>query len=231
MRRWAGLLSLLAAAACSGLDEGEGGVVALEIEVPGSELRTLEVGEQVQIAARALDADGQVVDAAITWSASTAAVAVDAAGIVTAVQAGTAEVQASVGSLASESVEFTVQARPDTIVIVGDSVFSIPSGVDPPVTPTLTVRLDSRSPAGPVGEHPVIFEITRPVAGDLPVVQLAGGVQGDTLDTSAEGIAEVVVGAVAGQIPPDTAIVEVRANRLRGTPVPGSGQRFILLFQ
>ncbi len=231
MRRWSGLLSLLAAAACSGLDEGEGGVVALEIEVPGSELRTLEVGEQVQIAARALDADGQVVDAAITWSANTAAVAVDAAGIVTAVQAGTAEVQASVGSLASESVEFTVQARPDTIVIVGDSVFSIPSAVDPPVTPSLTVRLESRSPAGPVGEHPVIFEITRPVAGDLPVVQLAGGVQGDTLDTSAEGIAGVVVGAVTGQIPPDTAIVEVRANRLRGTPVPGSGQRFILLFE
>lgn len=231
MRRWSGLLSLLAAAACSGLDEGEGGVVALEIEVPGSELRTLEVGEQVQIAARVLDADGQVVDAAITWSANTAAVAVDAAGIVTAVQAGTAEVQASVGSLASESVEFTVQARPDTIVIVGDSVFSIPSAVDPPVTPSLTVRLESRSPAGPVGEHPVIFEITRPVAGDLPVVQLAGGVQGDTLDTSAEGIAGVVVGAVTGQIPPDTAIVEVRANRLRGTPVPGSGQRFILLFE
>lgn len=229
MRRWACLLSLVGAAACSNLDEGEGGVVALEIEIP--ETRTLEVGEQVQIAARALDADGRVVDAAITWSASASAVAVDAAGIVTAVQAGTADVQASVGSLAAEPVVFTVQARPDTIVIVGDSVFSIPSGADPPLTPTLTVRLDTRSPAGPVAEHPVIFEITRPVAGDLPVVQLAGGVQGDTLDTSAEGTVSVVAGAVTGQIPPDTAIVEVRANRLRGTPVPGSGQRFILLFE
>jgi hypothetical protein len=229
VRRWAAALSLVAAAACSSLDEGEGGVVALEIEFP--ETRTLEVGEQVQIAARALDADGQVVDAAITWSASTGAVAVDAAGIVTAVQAGTADVQASVGSLAAEPVDFTVLARPDTIVIVGDSVFTIPSGADPPVTPTLTVRLESRSPAGPVAEHPVIFEITRPVAGDLPVVQLAGGVQGDTLDTSAEGTAAVVAGAVTGQIPPDTAIVEVRANRLRGAPVPGSGQRFILLFE
>ena len=124
MRRWACLLSLVGAAACSSLDEGEGGVVALEIEIP--ETRTLEVGEQVQVAARALDADGQVVDAAISWSVSTGAVAVDASGIVTAVQAGTAEVQASVGSLASEPVSFTVQARPDTIVRDGDEVAFFP---------------------------------------------------------------------------------------------------------
>lgn len=229
MRRWAGLLSLLAAGACSGLDESEGGVVALEIEVPA--LVTLEVAEQVQMAARALDADGEVVDAAITWSASTAALTVDAAGIVTAVQAGTAEVQARVGSLASEAVELTVVARADTLMVVGDSVFSIPAGAEPPVTPTLAARLETRSPAGPVAGQGIIFEITRPVAGDLPVVQLAGGVQSDTVSTSAEGTASVVVGAVPGQIPPDTAIVEIRASRLRGTPVPGSGHRFILLFQ
>jgi hypothetical protein len=36
---------------------------------------------------------------------------------------------------------------------------------------------------------------------------------------------------VVGQTAPDTAIVQVRANRTRGTPVPGSGQRFIILFQ
>jgi hypothetical protein len=36
---------------------------------------------------------------------------------------------------------------------------------------------------------------------------------------------------VAGQIPPDTAIVAVRAERIRGSAVPGSGQRFIVLFQ
>jgi hypothetical protein len=36
---------------------------------------------------------------------------------------------------------------------------------------------------------------------------------------------------VPGQIPPDTAIVEVRAERTSGAAVPGSGQRFIILFQ
>jgi hypothetical protein len=62
-------------------------------------------------------------------------------------------------------------------------------------------------------------------------VQLAGGVPRDTISTSAEGTASVVLGAVAGQVPPDTAIVQVRAERTRGAIVPGSGQRFIVLFQ
>jgi hypothetical protein len=77
----------------------------------------------------------------------------------------------------------------------------------------------------------VIYEITRPVAGTAPVVQLAGGVQSDTLSTVTDGTVGAVLSLVAGQVPPDTAIVEVRANRTRGSAVPGSGQRFIILFQ
>jgi hypothetical protein len=70
------------------------------------------------------------------------------------------------------------------------------------------------------------------VAGGTPIVQIgSAGAQGDTVTTSAEGTATVVVSGVAGQVPPDTAIVEVRASRTRGAPVPGSGQRFIVLFQ
>jgi hypothetical protein len=62
-------------------------------------------------------------------------------------------------------------------------------------------------------------------------VQLVGGVQSDTVTTSTDGTAPIALSAVAGQVPPDTAIVEVRANRTRGSVVPGSGQRFIVLFQ
>ena len=228
MRRWAGLLPLLALAACSGLDEGEGGVVALELETP--EFTTIEIGEQVQMVARALDANGDVVDVGISWQASSEAVTVDAAGIVTGAAPGEADVQASVGSLTSEPLPFTVQAAADTIIIVGDSVLTIPP-TEPPGTATLSVRLESRTPPGPVESRGVIFAITQPVAGAVAVVQLAGGVQSDTLTTSTAGVATVTVGAVIGQVPPDTAIVEVRAERLRGEPVPGSGQRFILLFQ
>lgn len=229
MRRWACLLSLLAATACSGLDEGEGGVVAIEVETP--QLQILEVGEQVQLVARALNADGEVVDAAIGWRSSAPAVTVDGAGIVTAAAPGQADVQASVGSLASARVGFTVQARPDTLIIVGDSVFTIPIGTDPPGTATLTVRLESFDPAGVVEARPVIFEITSPADGVPAVVELVGGQQSDTVNTSAAGVSTASVQAVAGQTPPDTAIVEVRAERLRGEAVPGSGQRFIVLFQ
>jgi Bacterial Ig-like domain (group 2) len=227
--RWVCLLPLLAAGACSGLDEGEGGVVGLEIQIPA--LLTLEVGEQVQLSAHALDADGQTVDATILWSASDAALSVDATGLVTGVAPGSGEVQAAVGSLTSERIDFSVLAPADTIIIVGDSVFVIPIGADPPVSANLVVRLESRSPVGPVGSRPVIYGITQPVAGATPVVELAGAVQSDTVTTATDGTAAIALSSVIGQTPPDTAIVEVRANRTRGSVVPGSGQRFIVLFQ
>lgn len=228
MRRWACLLPLLAAAACSSLDEGEGGVVGLEIQLP--EFSTLEIGEQVQLAARALDADGETVDATVEWRASNAALTVDATGLVTAVATGTADVQASVGSLNSGRIAFSIIAPADTIVIVGDSVFVIPIVAEPPGSATLMVRLDSHS-AGPLASRPVIYEITQPVAGATAVVQLAGGVQSDTLTTITDGTVSAVLSLVPGQVPPDTAIVQVRATRTRGAAVPGSGQRFIILFQ
>ncbi len=227
MRRWCRLLPLLAVAACSNLEEGQGGVVALEIQTPT--ITTLEVGEQVQLSARALDADGEAVEATIEWLTSSAALSVDAAGLATGVSPGVVRVQAAVGSLTSAQINFTVRAPADTIVIVGDSVFVVPVAAPVPANPA--VRIDSRTPPGPVEAQDVIFDITQPVAGAIPVVQLANGDQSDTVRTTAEGLATVALSLVTGQVPPDTAIVEVRANRLQGSVVPGSGQRFIILFQ
>ncbi len=229
MRRWVRLLPLLTAAACSSLDEGEGGVVGLEIQFP--QLLTLEVGENAQLAARALDVDGETVSATITWRASTDALSVDQTGLVTGVAQGSGDVQAAVGSLASEPISFSVLAPADTLIVVGDSVFVIAIAADPPAAANLLVRLESRSPVGPVGTRPVIYQITQPVAGATPVVQLSGGVQSSTVTTAADGTAGIALSLVTGQIPPDTAIVEVRATRTRGSVVPGSGQRFIILFQ
>ena len=229
MKRWTRPLSLLLVAACSGLEEGEGGVVAVEVEIP--QVSTLEVGEQVQVVAHALDVDGQVVDVPLQWQSTTAAVTVDGTGLVTGVQAGPADVQAFSGSLPSEPVSFDVLARADTIIIVGDSVFTLPIAVEPPPVATLKVRLETFTPPGPVAEQPIIFEITSPAPGTTPVVQLAGGVQIDTVTTADDGTASAVISAVSGQVPPDTAIVQVRAERRGGPAVPGSGQRFIVLFQ
>jgi hypothetical protein len=46
-----------------------------------------------------------------------------------------------------------------------------------------------------------------------------------------DGTAGITVSRVAGATVSDSVFVEVRASRTRGAPVPGSGQRFILLFQ
>ncbi len=229
MRRWVSLGALLAALGCSGLDEGEGGIVALEIEFPTT--NELEIDERLQLSARALDADGQVVDAPITWRASNTSLTVDATGLVTAVAVGPAQVQASAGSLSSEQIPFTVVLRPDTLIIDGDSVVVIPRDADPPLTPTLAARLESFDPAGPVGSRPILFEIVQPAAGETPLVQFAGGGQSASPTTDANGRAGIVFAAVTGQVPPDTAIVRISATRVRGAPVPGSGQRFIILFQ
>jgi hypothetical protein len=229
VRRWAWLLPLLGAAACSNLQESQGGVVALEIQFP--ENRNLEIGEQVQLSATALNADGNPVDAEISWRASTPALSVDPTGLLTGVSVGTSDVQAAVGSLASERVSFNVIAKADTLSIVGDSVVVVSLAADPPATAQLPVRLASFITAAPLTNRPVIFEIVQPLPGATPVVQLTGGVQIDTLNTGGEGTATGGLSRVVGQVAPDTAIVQVRANRSRGEPVPGSGQRFIILFQ
>jgi hypothetical protein len=229
VKPWTLLLPLLLAAACSGFDEGEGGVVAIEVETP--EFQELEVGEQVQVVARALDVNGAVLDVPLEWQSSGTAVTVDGSGLVTAVQPGEANVQAISGTLPSAPVPFDVVARADTIIIAGDSVVTIPIEADPPPTARLTVRLETITTPGPVSGSPVIFQITSPVAGATPVVQLAGGIQSDTITTASDGTAFVDIGAVPAQVPPDTAIVQVRAEHLRGSAVPGSGQRFIVLFQ
>ena len=227
MRPWRHLLPLLVLLGCSSLDEGEAGVVGLEIEVPTPAV--LEVGETAQLTARPLNQDGEVVDVPVHWLAIDPTVTVDElTGLVTGVGAGTGRVQASVGSLVSELVSFSVLAPADTIVLTTDSVVIAP--LDPGVTPALNVRLDSFNPAGPLGSRPVIFEITRPVAEPLAAT-FAGGVRVDTLTTAADGVAGAVVSLTPGQPIPDTVLVEVRAERTRGAVVPGSGQRFIILFQ
>ena len=229
MRRPLRLLPLAVLLGCSSLDEGAAGVVSLEVSAPA--LQTLEVGEQVQLSAVALNADGEVVDVAVTWRTPDPTVAVDEpTGLVTAVSPGNGRVQAAVGSLSSDLISFTVLAPADTLVIVGDSVVPVPA--EPGVTPALVVRLESFNPPGVLASRPVVYEITSPLPGDVPAVSLSAGVQLTTANTGADGTVTAVALSRNPAVPaPDTAFVTVRAARTRGAPVPGSGQRFIVVFQ
>jgi hypothetical protein len=224
---WRRLLPVAVLLGCSGLDEGEAGVVAIEVRAPSSNI--VEVGEAIQLTATPLDADGNPVSAPVSWRSPDNTVSVEeATGIVTGVAPGPARVQAAVGSLSSGLLSFNVIAPADTIVLVGDSVVVVP--VEPGTSSSLSIVLQSFHPAGVLGSRPVIFEVTRPRTEPLTVT-LSSGDLIDTLQTAADGTAGVSVTRVAGAVVTDSVFVEVRASRTRGGPVPGSGQRFIVLFQ
>jgi hypothetical protein len=203
-------------------------VVGLEVRAP--ELRTIEVGESLQLSARALDKNGDPVETAITWQAPDPTLTVDQAGVITGVSVGTGRVQASAGSLASGLVSFNVIARADTLILVGDSIFTV--APDSAGSPPLVVQLQSFSPPGPLASWPVVYTVTSPPDVGPHTVELPGGVLVDTLTTGTDGaVSSVTLNRVNGVTQPDTAIVQVHSSRTRGGAVPGSGQRFIIIFQ
>ena len=223
-----GLLLALAAAGCSGLDEGEAGVVGIEVRVPGPD--TVEVGESIQLSAKPLDKNGDSVGASVTWLSADAAATIDpATGVLTGVSPGTARVQATVGALGSALITFAVVPPADTLIIAGDSVFDVPP--ETPTSPPLVTRVESFNPAGALPGRGVIYAITSPdPATATPTVTLTGGVVVDTIKTAADGTATTALTVLTGTAPPDSVIVEVRTKRTRGAAVAGSGQRFIVRF-
>jgi hypothetical protein len=214
---------------CSNLTEGAGGVVGLQIQAPT--LKTIEVGETLQLTAVALDKDGNPVATAIAWRAPDATLTVDGTtGAITGVSPGTGHVQAFVGSLSSELETFSVIARADTLVITGDSVLTVAPGVT--ASAPLLVQLQSFSPAGPLPSRPVIYTVTSPPDVGPRTVVLPNVALTDTVLTGTDGaVSSVTLNRVNGTTQPATAIVEVRAFRTRGGAVPGSGQRFTVNFQ
>jgi hypothetical protein len=213
---------------CSNLTEGPGGVVELEIVTPAT--GEVEVGETLQLTARALDRDGNPLDVPITWLSSDPALTIDNTGLVTGVAPGAAQVQASVGSLSSGQISLTAIARADTLALVGDSVIIVPAGA--PTSAPLVVQLLSFSQAGPLPSRPVIYRLSFPGSIVEPApVTLPGGVVIDTISTGTSGLDQSITVLRTGAPNLDTAFVTVRSYRASGADVPGSGQRFIVLFQ
>jgi hypothetical protein len=229
VRRWGVRFILVGLLGCSGLTEGADGVVELRIVTPTS--TSIEIGQTVALNVQALDKDGNPVNTPVTWQAPDPTLTVDAnTGVVTGVSAGTGRVQASSGSLSSAVLTFNVVAAADTLVIPGDSVFTVPAGVTN--TAPLVVQLRTFTPNAGLPSRPVIYTVTSPPDAGPHTVELPGGVLADTVLTGTDGaVSSVTLIRVNGTTQPDTAIVEVRAFRANGAAVPGSGQRFIVLFQ
>lgn len=229
MTRPIGLVLAATLLGCSGLTEGEAGVVGIEVRVPGPD--TVEVGETIQLSARPLDKNGDSAAAPVTWISTDPSAIIDAAGgRLTGIAPGTTRVQATVGSLGSSPIQFTVVAPADTIAISGDSIFSVASD-DAAVLPSLVTLVGSNHPAGLLSGRGVIYTITDPdPTVTTPTVRLGGPVVADTLLTDANGAATATLVKDAGVAPPESLVVTVSAVRTRGSVVPGSGQRFIIRF-
>jgi hypothetical protein len=222
------LLIATAVVGCSGLTAAEGGVVGIEVRVPGPD--SIEVGESIQLAAKPLDKNGDSAAAAVTWVSADPTASIDAAtGVLTGVSVGTARVQATVGTLGSRLITFAVVPSADTLEISGDSIFSAPAAS--PTLPGFTTLLASFNPVGPAAGRRVVYAVTLPdPATTTPTVVFANGHLADTVTTGADGTAVATLGLLPGAIAPDSVVVTIGATRIRGAVVPGSGQRFILRF-
>jgi hypothetical protein len=108
MMRWTVSAAFCLLAGCGNLPVTGDGVVALELTLPTS--LTLEEGQSRQLTARALDASGDEVTAEIRWQTPDETVVVDElTGVVTgAASSGTGRVQATLGTLRSDLITFTL---------------------------------------------------------------------------------------------------------------------------
>jgi hypothetical protein len=230
VRRLAAAAVVAAMAACSGLDEGEAGVVGIEVSVPGPD--SLEVGESVQLGVKPLDKNGDSVATPVTWVSLDPAATIDpVSGVLTGIAPGTARVQATVGALGSTFLGFTVVQRPDTLLIVGDSILSISR--DSATLPGFQTQVRNFTTNDPVAGQAVIYTLVSPDPATAPPSLVFTGQEAlaDTVATGADGTATASLRVLGGTTAPDSAIVVISSPRVRAGPVAGSGQRFILRFQ
>jgi hypothetical protein len=223
------------AAACSDINPGPGGLVALEVTAPSPAL--LEQGDTVTpLRARGLDRNGDSIAAEIRWyTLDTAAITIvdsTTSRMFGRLPSGTGRVQARSGSLGSPVITFSLLPRGDTLVVPAPDTLRVASADT--ASAELIAQVQSFDPAGPVASRRMIYQVVDPTFAQPAdqTVALPGGGTADTVLSGPDGqpAIPVVLLKVAGTTHPDSAIVEVRAYHLSGAEVAGSGQQFIVRF-
>ena len=170
------LVLLLAVSACGG--GGSDPDVPAEITLNSTDVTLAAVGQNAQLTASVLDANGDPIpDAPVDWeSDDPAIVTVSAAGLLVAQGPGTAEVTASAGEVTSTATVI-VQSTASMILHEGNGQSAAP-GVAVPTPPAVRVR---DATAAPVSGVRVRFEVGG----------ASGTVTGETQTTGADGVARV----------------------------------------
>lgn len=228
-------LALLPALACSDLTELADGVILLEVRPPVPFV--FDFGDTARFVVIPRNREGDSVPADVVWRTpddSSITIIDSALGLVVGDRPGTGgRVQASLGDFRTglDSVRFQVGA--DTLILPGPVRDTV--AVDAVESDSLTARLESFDPAGVLASRPIIYVVVEP-AFTSPAdrtVELPNAALEDTVLTGPGGTPSPIVTLRrrAGVTAPDSAVVEARAFRARGAPVPGSGQRFTVYFE
>lgn len=187
---WAfGLAALLAACGGGGGSSVEAPgpePVAAQIEIRETGLLLTAAGSSRQLNALVTDAQGTPVDVALNWSSSNpAAVAVDAAGRVTAmVASGSAQITAQAQGLRSMPLLVAVATPPaGALLLTDEQIVGDPVETDPNAAPSFanTYRVVLTGSAAPAVGQLLINTDSKPVAGQVVAVSTSGGTHTVTL--------------------------------------------------
>ncbi len=198
------------ALACTEITGDSDRIIALEIL--GPLLRTVEEGDTLQLEARALDANGDVVpDAVILWAVVDTAVVGftigETTGLVETTAPDTGRVAAIADELPSEPVQIQVSPAADSVASVSATRDTVDSGES--ASSALTVVVLHTPPDTVPGADPHHLEVV----------------------SQAVGQAWVVVRKVSGTTPPDSAVVHATVVTAIGDTVAGSPVRFVVLLE
>lgn len=218
-------------------------VVALDILGPLT--RSVQEGDTVRLAARAVDARGEVVaDVEIVWeSIDTGTVGFTlnpATGVATGTGPGKGRVLARYEELRTGTITITGSAAPDTIFAVSDTLVVVDSAAaaSPPLAVTVADLTSSPTDTLALGGQDVHYRTVEPAPGTpeadgffLAQTETSPGADphGYVATTGADGRASIVVRR-AGDVQPDSAIVQAVVLTAAGDTVPGSPVRFHIRF-
>jgi hypothetical protein len=235
LHRVTGIL-VLTLLGCSNLTGDSKTPIAIEIRIPAGPpgfTPVVEIGDTLQLSARALNQAGDSVDASFVWlTPDTATLALDSlTGRFTGKAVGTGRVQVRSGSLSSDLLTFSVVPAADSLMIVLPDSFRVLT-TDTATLP-LVAELDTINPTGPLAGRQIVYVMLQPFFGQPgDTASLNGGTLSRLALTGINGepTTPVYVRPIPGQPRPDSVFVEVRAFRPSGAVIPGTGQRFIIRF-
>lgn len=245
MSRWWAVATAALVVACTSLLGDLDRIVA--IEVVGPLAPTVEEGDILQLQARALRANGEVVpNAEIAWalldvdSGQIGFTLDGATGSVTAFAPSKGRVQARVDNLVSGAITVTVTPAPDSVAADGDQrlSFAVAAESSPPLRVVVLDLTTNPGEVAALSAKPVTFALVDPAPGSDAAAGLfltVSDVPGAnphvvTTTTEATGLASVVVRLVPGATPADSATIEATARTALGGLVVGSPVPFVVIF-